>query len=98
MRQRLEYALVWLLVKTMGSMPRPVARAMGIAIAPTVYLQHVRLRRVGMLNLSMALPDKSRREHRRISKKEFTSFRRQIAEDCIISIYSRDTASQMVNY
>ena len=98
MRQRLEYALVWLLVKTMGSMPRPVARAMGIAIAQTVYLLHVRLRRVGMLNLSMALPDKSRREHRRILRGEFTSLGRQFAEVCLFSRYTRENVSQIVVY
>ena len=27
MRQRLEYALVWLIVKTIGVLPRPLARA-----------------------------------------------------------------------
>ncbi len=98
MRQRLEYALVWLLVKTMGSMPRPVARAMGIAIAQTVYLLHVRLRRVGMHNLSMALPDKSRREHRQILRGEFTSLGRQFGEVCLFSRYTRENVSQTVVY
>src|SRR5437879_6871668 len=98
MRQRLEYALVWLLVKTMGSMLRPVARAMGIAIAQTVYLLHVRLRRVGMHNLSMALPDKSRREHRRILRGEFTSLGRQLAEVCLFPRYTRENVSQVVVY
>ena len=56
MRQRLEYAIVWLWVKTVGLLPRPLARAKGIALGLIVYLVHRRLRRVGMRNLALAFP------------------------------------------
>jgi len=51
MRHRLEYAPVWLLVWVIGLLPRPLARAAGIALARLVHLLHGRLRRVGMRNL-----------------------------------------------
>ena len=56
MRQRLEYALVWLIVKFLGSLPRPLARAAAISLAWTIYFVHVRLRRVGLRNLQLAFP------------------------------------------
>ena len=54
MRHRLEYALVWAIVRSLGALPRPVARAAGMALALLVYLLHGRLRRVGMRNLQIA--------------------------------------------
>ena len=62
MRQRLEYALAWLIIKFIGALPRPLARAAGIALAWKVYVLHMRLRRVGMHNLALAFPDKNRRQ------------------------------------
>ena len=83
MRQRLEYALAWLIIKFIGALPRPLARTAGITLAWTVYLLHIRLRRVGMHNLAMAFPDKSRRQRAKILRGVFTSFGRQLAEVCL---------------
>jgi KDO2-lipid IV(A) lauroyltransferase len=98
MRQKAEYALAWLAVKAIGILPRPLARATGIAISQTVYLLHLRLRRVGMRNLAMAFPQKSRRERRRILRGEFTSLGRQLAEVCLFPSYTRENVSQVVVY
>src|SRR5947209_10945564 len=54
MRQRIEYLGVWLLVRTLGALPRPLARAAGSFISSVTYLLHSRLRRVGQKNLQMA--------------------------------------------
>jgi KDO2-lipid IV(A) lauroyltransferase len=98
MRRRLEYALVWLIVKVVGALPRPLARAKGISLAWTVYLLHPRLRRVGMRNLAMALPEKNRRERARILRGVFTSLGRQLAEVCLFPKYTRENVSKVVVY
>lgn len=98
MRERLEYALVWLTVKTIGLLPRPIARGTGIAIAQAVYLLHSRLRAVGMRNLALAFPEKTAHEHRRILRDEFTSLGRQFAEVCLFPRYTRENVSQVVIY
>ncbi len=98
MRQRLEYVLVWLIVKAVGALPRPLARAAGISLAWTVYLLHVRLRRVGMRNLGMALPQKSRREKVRILRGVFTSLGRQLGEVCLFPRYTLENVSKVVVY
>jgi KDO2-lipid IV(A) lauroyltransferase len=98
MRQRLEYALAWTIVKVVGALPRPLARAAAIVLAWTVYLLHVRLRRVGMLNLALAFPDKTRRERARILRGVFTSFGRQLAEVCRFPKYTRENVGKVVVY
>lgn len=98
MRQRLEYALVWLIVKFLGSLPRPLARAAAISLAWTIYFVHVRLRRVGLRNLQLAFPAMSRRERARILRQEFTSLGRQLAELCLFPTYTRENVGKVVIY
>jgi len=98
MRQRVEYALAWPFIKALGVLPRPLARAFGIAIAWLVYALHFRLRQVGMRNLALAFPEKSRRERARILRGEFTSLGRQLAEVCHFPQYTRENVSQVVVY
>ncbi len=98
MRYRLEYALVWVLVKSVGLLPRPLARAKGISFAWIVYLLHGKLRRVGMRNLALAFPEKTPRERRKILRGEFTSLGRQIAEVCLFPRYTPENVSKIVVY
>lgn len=98
MRYRLEYALAWLLIRAIGMLPRPMARAVGIGLGQLVYLLHSKLRRVGMRNLALAFPDKTPRERRHILRGEFTSLGRQLAEVCLFPRYSRENVRQIVVY
>ena len=98
MRQRLEYALVWVIIKVVGSLPRPVARFFGISLAWTIYLLHGRLRKVGFHNLALAMPEKPRREHRRILRGVFTSLGRQLGEVCLFPRYTRQNVNKVVVY
>lgn len=98
MRQRLEYALVWALVRSIGKVPRALARTFGIVLARMVYLLHGRLRRVGMRNLQIAFPERSRRERRRILRGVFTSLGRQLAEFCLFPRYTAENVGQIAIY
>jgi len=98
MRQRVEYAVAWPFIKALGVLPRPLARAFGIAIAWLVYALHFRLRHVGMRNLALVFPEKSRGERARILRGEFTSLGRQLAEVCQFPKYTRANVSQVVVY
>ncbi|HXY14818.1 MAG TPA: lysophospholipid acyltransferase family protein [Terriglobales bacterium] len=98
MRQRLEYGLAWILIKVIGSLPRPLARAAGTLLAWTVYVLHGRLRRVGMRNLELAFPDKTRHERAKILRGVFTSFGRQAAEVCLFPRYTRENVGKVVVY
>ena len=98
MRQRLEYAIAWPFIKILGILPRPLARASAIFLAQVVYVLHRRLRRVGMRNLEMAFPEKSKAERTRILRGEFTSLGRQLAELCHFPAYTVENVGAVVAY
>ena len=98
MRYRLEYALAWALIKFVGILPRPLARAFGISIAWLVYCLHRKLRRVGMRNLELAFPEKTPSDRKRILHGVFRSLGRQAAEVCLFPRYTRENVSQTVVY
>lgn len=98
MRHRLEYALAWVLVRGIGSLPRPLARAVAISLAWLIYLLHGRLRRVGMRNLELAFPDKSPAQRRKILRGTFTSLGRQLAEVCLFPRYTPGNVSRVIVY
>ena len=98
MRERLEYWIVWLWVKALGLLPRPIARTIAIAFGLTVYVVHRRLRHVGMRNLELAFPKMPARERRRILRGEFISMGRQLAEFCLFPTYTSKNISQVVIY
>jgi KDO2-lipid IV(A) lauroyltransferase len=98
LRYRLEYTLAWILLKFIGVLPRPLARAAGILLAWTVYLLHGKLRRVGKKNLAMAFPEKSPYERAKILRGVFTSLGRQVAEVCLFPKYTRENVSKTVVY
>src|SRR5947208_16036544 len=98
MRHRLEYALAWLIVKFLGALPRPLARAAGISLGWIIYLLHHRLRSVGIRNLALAYPEKSRRERARILRGVFTSLGRQLAEVCLFPKHTRENIAEVVVY
>lgn len=98
MRHRLEYAVSWVLIRGIGILPRPLARAAGITLAQLVYVLHPKLRRVGMRNLRLAFPQKSKRERKKILRGVFTSLGRQLAEVCMFPGYTKENVAQVVVY
>jgi KDO2-lipid IV(A) lauroyltransferase len=63
-----------------------------------VYLLHVRLRHVGMRNLALAFPEKSKAERAHILRGEFTSLGRQLAEVCHFPKYTLENAGKVIVY
>lgn len=98
MRRELEYAVAWPFIKIMGGLPRPLSRAFAIGISQIVYLLHRRLRRVGMRNLTLAFPEMSDAERKRILRGEFRSLGRQLAEVCRFPKYTKENVDDIVVY
>jgi KDO2-lipid IV(A) lauroyltransferase len=98
MRHRLEYAPVWLLVRILGLLPRPLARAVGIALGHTVRLLHPRLSRVGLRNLELAFPEMPEADRRCIVRAVFKSLGRLLAEVCLFPRYTPENVSQVAVY
>ena len=98
MLYRLQYLPFIALVRFVGFLPRPLARGVGMAIGGLVYHIHRRLRRVGLRNLEMAFPNKTRAEHRRILRGVYKSLGRLLAEFCLFPTYTLENASQVAVY
>ena len=97
-RYKLEYALAWPIVRAIGLLPRPLARALGIGVGQTVRVLHGRLRRVAMRNLELAFPEKTVEERREIVRGVFTSLGRQLGEACLFPRYTKENVSEVVAY
>src|SRR6185437_4320536 len=98
MRYRLEYIPVWLMASVLRWLPRPVVRAIGISVALLIYALHGRLRRVGLRNLDLAFPAKSRQEKKKILRGVFISLGRQLAEFTLLPRYTKENVSSVVIY
>jgi KDO2-lipid IV(A) lauroyltransferase len=97
-RGSLEYWAVRLLVGAVGALPRPVARAVGAAIGGVCWSLLGGLRKTGLRNLALALPEKSVEERDRILRKLYTMLGWQIAEFCKMRGYTLEEASRFVRY
>ena len=98
MRHRLEYALVWPVIKGLGVLPRALARFVALLLAGTVYHLHPRLRRVGLRNLEIAMPELPLKERKRIVRGVYRSLGRLLAEFCEFPKYSRENVSRIAVY
>jgi len=97
-RERLEYAVVRLLLGTIGLLPRPLARGLGISLAHIVRMAHRKLWRVGLRNLEIAFPQLPLRERRQILKRVFSGMGRHLAEFCLFPRYTAANAERVVIY
>ncbi len=98
MRQKLEFALVWLLVKLLGLPPRAVARRIGAGIGWLAFVGVPRLRRTGMENLALAFPGKPASERKQILRNVYRSLGWQLAEFCQMPRYSLEQANRFIRY
>ena len=98
MRENLEYAFVWISLRTLGALPRPISRALGIAVGIAAYAVMGRLRKVGMRNLAIAFPQMTKSQRRRVVFQVFVGFGRHLAEFCMFPRYTRENAREVATY
>lgn len=98
LRYKLEYFPVWLLARSIGVLPRPLARGFCQAIGVAIYAVHGRLRKVGLRNLDLAFPEKNRKEKQRILRLLFKGLGRQLAEFALFPRYTKENVSQVAIY
>jgi len=63
-REHLEYAAVWLLLKTIGAMPRPLARLVGARTAALLFWMRPGMRSAAAENLKLAFPAWTKKQRR----------------------------------
>jgi Kdo2-lipid IVA lauroyltransferase/acyltransferase len=98
LRETLEFAVVWTLVRGMSLLPRNVARGVGAAIGWAAYTLLGRLRRVGLRNLELAFPEMAEQEHERILRLVYRNLGWLLAEFCLIPGSTAESASRFIRY
>jgi KDO2-lipid IV(A) lauroyltransferase len=96
LRYRLEYALLWPMVRMLGALPRPAARAVAQAIGGLFYALAPRLRRVARRNLTMAMPHLSAVEQKHIVRGVFRNLARMLAEFALFPRYTRANVGDVI--
>jgi KDO2-lipid IV(A) lauroyltransferase len=90
MQENFEYWLVLAVARTLGRLPRSVARLFADLLAWSVYQAMGRLRRVGLCNLKLALPELSDAERDRVLRGVFRHLGWQLVEFCRMPRYTRE--------
>jgi Kdo2-lipid IVA lauroyltransferase/acyltransferase len=92
MQENLEYGLVRAVAGCLGRMPRGLARLLAGWLAFAVYWCFGRLRRVGMRNLEMALPELSPQARKKILKRVYVHLGWQLVEFCRMTCYTAENS------
>lgn len=98
MRENLEFAVVWTLVKLLGALPRGWARALGAVVGAAAYRLLGRLRNVGLTNLALAFPEKSVEEREQILRLLYRNLGWLLAEFCQMPRYTPENTRGFARY
>ncbi len=98
MRQRLEFALVFVLVRGLGVLPRRLARAAGAGLGALAFLFTGRLRRTGERNLEIAYPESTPAWRTCIVRQLYRNLGLHLAEFCRMSRYTPECARNFIRY
>jgi len=96
MRQNLEYWLVLIVARTLGVMPRALARLFSGLLAFAVYHAFGRLRRVGERNLSLAFPNISSKRRAELLKGVYRHLGWQLVEFCRMTRYTAENTRDWI--
>jgi KDO2-lipid IV(A) lauroyltransferase len=98
MRQRLEFIVVWVLVRALGALPRSWARAIGAGLGALTFALTGRLRRTGERNLQIAYPDSDAAWRSRVLRELYRNLGLHLAEFCRMSRYTSEGTSSFIRY
>jgi KDO2-lipid IV(A) lauroyltransferase len=92
MQETLEYGLVRAVAGCLGRMPRGLARLLAACLAFAVYWCFGRLRRVGVRNLELALPELPSKTKKKILKRVYINLGWQLVEFCRMTRYTAENS------
>ncbi|MBI1750611.1 MAG: lysophospholipid acyltransferase family protein [Acidobacteria bacterium] len=96
MRSWLEFVGAWLALKTLGILPRSLARAAGALITRLAFFLRPPLRRAAVFNLRLAFPDLSGADRRRILRSLVRQIGWMAGEFALFPRYTRDKIERIV--
>ncbi|HEY1807550.1 MAG TPA: lysophospholipid acyltransferase family protein [Acidobacteriaceae bacterium] len=98
MREALEFAFAWTLLKGVGALPRSLARRVGAALGLIAWWILPRLRRTGLRNLELAFPSMSRQERVQVLRRLYRHLGWHLAEFCRMPGYTRENTRELLRY
>ena len=96
MRERLEYASAWILLKFLGCLPRTMARAIGVLVANCLFAIRPPLRRAAEFNLRLAFPELPETARRDILKGMLRNLGWMAAEFARLPRYTRGNIEKAI--
>ena len=96
MREWLEYAAVWTVLKTLGALPRGLARGLAAAVAFALYTTLPKLRRTAEFNLRLAFPEWDTARRNEVIRGMVRNLGWMAAEFARFPRYTRENIEQMV--
>src|ERR1700744_2431913 len=98
MRENLEFAVVWALVRLLGLFPRRAARGIGAGVGALAYRILPRLRSVGTRNLEIAFPEWSEGQRQGVLRKLYRNLGWELAEFCQMPGYTPENTRSFLRY
>ena len=98
MREALEFAFAWTLLKTMGALPRPLARRAGAGLGAIACRILPRLRRTGIRNLELAFPAMAPGERVQVLRGLYRHLGWHLAEFCRMPEFTQENTRALVRY
>jgi KDO2-lipid IV(A) lauroyltransferase len=98
MRQRLEFIIVWVLVRALGALPRSFARTVGAGLGAVAFAFTSRLRRTGERNLQTAYPESDPAWRTRTLRQLYRNLGLHLAEFCRMPRYTPERTRSFIRY
>lgn len=98
LRDRVEYAAAWFILKSFGLLPRRSARLVGRSVGTLAYRLHRRLSHTALRNLELALPQLTRQQHDDIVKGVFSNLGNLLGEVSQFPKLTREKLEKLVVY
>jgi KDO2-lipid IV(A) lauroyltransferase len=95
-REWVEFAAAWSLLKLLGALPRPIARAKASAIAHMLYALAPKLRKTAEFNLRLAFPEWDDARRRDVLRKMVRNLGWMAAEFARLPKYTKENIEQFV--
>jgi Kdo2-lipid IVA lauroyltransferase/acyltransferase len=96
MKEWLEYAAVWFIVKGLGVLPRPMARRFAVAVVRFLYVFLPRLQRTAEINLRIAFPEWGDAERKSVVRRMLRNLGWMAAEFAWFPKYTKQNIEQLV--
>jgi Kdo2-lipid IVA lauroyltransferase/acyltransferase len=96
MIERLQYALVWTFVKTLGALPRPLARWVAATATRLLLVLLPKLRKIAEFNLKLAFPEWTEQRRRAVVKQMTRNIGWMAAEFARLPRYTKENIETVV--